>query len=95
MDCANLFFPPDAICATPEAEYGLSWAPDGKTLYYTSERDGNAAIYSAVMERPDDDINFENTHPLPRHLYRNTFFSRCLRYLLIFQISPLRFQFRF
>lgn len=48
------------ITHTPEAEYGLSWAPDGKTLYYTSERDGNAAIYSAVMERPDDDINFEN-----------------------------------
>lgn len=48
------------ITHTPEAEYGMAWAPDGKTLYYTSERDGNATIYSAVMERPDDDINFEN-----------------------------------
>lgn len=43
------------VTDTPEAEADLSWAPDGKTLYYTSERDGRYNIYKAVMARPDDE----------------------------------------
>lgn len=47
------------ITNTPEAETGVCWAPDGKTLYYGSERDGKVAIYSARMGH-EGDPNFEN-----------------------------------
>lgn len=43
------------VSDTPAAESDLAWAPDGKTLYYTSERDGRYNIYKAVMARPDDE----------------------------------------
>ena len=42
------------ITATPEAEWDLSWAPDSKTLYYTSERDGRYNIYKASVTRADE-----------------------------------------
>lgn len=37
------------ITDTPEAESQVTWAPDSKTLYYTSERDGRYNIYKAEM----------------------------------------------
>ena len=42
------------ISATPEAESDVSWAPDSKTLYYTSERDGLYNIYKASIVRNDE-----------------------------------------
>lgn len=47
------------ITSTPEAEHDLEWSPDGKTLYYTSERNGHVNIYKATMGR-EDDLNFPN-----------------------------------
>lgn len=47
-----------AITSTPEAESDVCWSPDGKTLYYTTERDGRYNIYKAVMNRPDDEPDF-------------------------------------
>lgn len=46
------------VSDTPEAESDPAWASDGKTLYYTSERDGRYNIYKAVMARPDDEPDF-------------------------------------
>jgi len=47
------------ISATPQAEYDVTWSPDGKTLYYTSERDGHKTIYSATKGYSEDP-NFSN-----------------------------------
>lgn len=46
------------ISKTPEAESGVCWAPDGKSLYYASERNGIRNIYKAQMGH--DDPNFPN-----------------------------------
>lgn len=48
------------ITNTPQAERQLSWNPDGKSLIYTSERDGHWNIYTAKMGRSDEP-NFENS----------------------------------
>lgn len=48
------------ITTTPEAESYLSWAPDGKALVYSSQRDGRYNIYRATMDRPDEDGNWAN-----------------------------------
>ena len=42
------------ITFTPEAEKQVSWGPDSKTLYYTSERDGRYNIYKATMGKDDE-----------------------------------------
>ncbi len=47
------------ITRTPQAERKPSWSSDGRTLYYTSERDGHKNIYSATIGR-EDDPNFSN-----------------------------------
>ena len=47
------------VTNTVEGESDLVWAPDGKALYYTSERDGAVNIYKAEMGR-DEDLNFPN-----------------------------------
>ena len=47
------------ITHTPEAEENVSWSPDGKTLYYDSQRNGKRQIYQATMGRGDD-LNFAN-----------------------------------
>lgn len=47
------------ITNTPEGESNLAWAPDNRTLYYTSERDGHFNIYKATISRKDDP-NFSN-----------------------------------
>lgn len=48
------------ITNTPEAEGQVSWSPDGKSLVYTSQRDGRYNIYKATMARPDEEVNFAN-----------------------------------
>ncbi len=47
------------ITNTIEAESDPAWAPDGRTLYYTSERDGHFNIYRATIARSEDP-NFSN-----------------------------------
>lgn len=48
------------ITDTPEAEAAVTWSPDSKSLYYTSERDGKYNIYRATMARGADEPNFAN-----------------------------------
>lgn len=47
------------ITHTPALESNLSWGNDGKTLYYSSLRNGKSNIYKASMARKDDP-NFSN-----------------------------------
>ncbi|MDE7025551.1 MAG: peptidase S41, partial [Paramuribaculum sp.] len=47
------------ITHTPEGESDLCWSPDGRELYYTSERSGHYNIYRAKITRKDDP-NFSN-----------------------------------
>ena len=47
------------ITHTPEAEEGLSFGADNRTLVYASERDGNWQLYKAEIERKED-LNFPN-----------------------------------
>ena len=47
------------VTNTAENESDVAWAPDGRTVYYTSERDGNYNIYKATIAR-EEDPNFSN-----------------------------------
>ena len=47
------------ITNTPEAEKGLSWGSDNRTLYYATERSGNWQLVEATIERKEDP-NFPN-----------------------------------
>ena len=47
------------ITHTPAAEQGLSFAPDNRTLAYSTERNGNWELILAKIER-EDDPNFPN-----------------------------------
>ena len=47
------------ITHTAEAEQGLSFAPDNRTLAYASERGGNWGLYLAKISRKED-ANFPN-----------------------------------
>lgn len=47
------------ITHTVEAEKGLSFAPDNRTLAYASERNGNWGLYLAKISRKED-ANFPN-----------------------------------
>ncbi|MCI9607162.1 MAG: peptidase S41 [Muribaculaceae bacterium] len=47
------------ISNTPAGESTVAWAPDNRTLYYTSERDGHYNIYKATIARSEDP-NFSN-----------------------------------
>ncbi len=47
------------ITHTPAMENEISWGADGRTLYYTSLRDGVSNIYRARIARKDDP-NFSN-----------------------------------
>ena len=42
----------EPLIASPEADHSPAWAPDGDTLVYVSERNGNPEIY--VIETDDD-----------------------------------------
>ena len=48
------------ITTTPETESDVTWSPDGKALYYTSERDGKYNIYKATIKRSDEEPDFVN-----------------------------------
>ena len=50
---------PRQITSTPQAEYDVTWAPDSRTIYYTSDRNGRKAIYKAEISRKED-ANFPN-----------------------------------
>ncbi len=56
-----------AVTATPEAEHGVQWSPDGKKLVYASERNGRSNIYTATMARPDAEANFSNATSFTEH----------------------------
>ena len=47
------------ITNTPQAERGLSWGSDNRTLYYATERNGNWQLVEASIERKEDP-NFPN-----------------------------------
>ncbi len=47
------------ITHTAAAERQISWAPDNRTIVYTSERDGHWNIYKAEIARKED-LNFPN-----------------------------------
>ena len=47
------------ISKTPQGESSPSWGADGRTLYYTSDREGHRNIYRARIVRKDDP-NFAN-----------------------------------
>ena len=47
------------ITHTPEAEQGLSFGADNRTLVYSSERGGNWGLYTAKISRKED-LNFPN-----------------------------------
>ncbi|MDE5687157.1 MAG: peptidase S41, partial [Paramuribaculum sp.] len=47
------------VTETPAGESNIAWAPDNRTLYYTSERDGHYNIYKATIARSEDP-NFSN-----------------------------------
>ena len=47
------------ITHTPEAEKGISFGADNRTLVYASERGGNWGLYTAKISRKDD-LNFPN-----------------------------------
>ncbi len=49
------------ITDTPEQERGVSFAPDGKSLYYASERGGNWSIYRTVLTDKKDKCFTYNT----------------------------------
>ncbi len=47
------------ISKTPEAEYGVSISPDGKTVVYSSDRNGKWELFTAKLSR-EEDIYFAN-----------------------------------
>ena len=49
------------ITNTPEQERMLSWAPDGRTLYYSTERGESWDIYKASIVRSEEPYFFAST----------------------------------
>jgi Tol biopolymer transport system component/C-terminal processing protease CtpA/Prc len=49
------------ITNTPEQERMLSWAPDGRTLYYSTERGESWDIYKASIVRSEEPYFFTST----------------------------------
>lgn len=49
------------VTNTPEIEKEVQFAPDGRTLYYSSERDGKWSIYKSEISRPEELYFFAST----------------------------------
>ncbi|MEM8995664.1 MAG: hypothetical protein AAGF23_12835, partial [Acidobacteriota bacterium] len=49
------------LTETPEQERSLTWAPDGRTLYYASERDEAWNLYALTLADEDEQRFFEAT----------------------------------
>jgi len=49
------------ITDTPEQERMINWAPDGKTLVYSSERNGSWSIYKVTMKYPEEKYFYAST----------------------------------
>ncbi len=49
------------ITTTPDAETGVKFSPDGKSIVYASERDGKWAIYEARRQREAEPYFFAST----------------------------------
>ncbi|MBO4870566.1 MAG: PD40 domain-containing protein [Muribaculaceae bacterium] len=55
------------ITNTPQAEKGLTWGADNRTLIYASERSGNWQLVKATIERKED-LNFPNATTIKEEL---------------------------
>ena len=60
------------ITATPEAEQGVRFAPDGKSLVYASEREGRWAIFEARRARDGEPYFYAATRIVEMPLIANT-----------------------
>ncbi len=64
------------VTNTPEPESGVSFAPDGKTLVYASERGGRWAIYQVRRTRDEEPYFYASTvlkeAPLVENTHQNT-----------------------
>jgi len=49
------------ITETPHQERSISFSPDGRSIYYASERDGSWGIYCTELSRKDEDRFFNST----------------------------------
>lgn len=49
------------VTDTPTQERSVTWAPDGKSLYYAGERDGSWNIYRSVLAREGEERFFDAT----------------------------------
>ncbi|MEM1205581.1 MAG: S41 family peptidase, partial [Acidobacteriota bacterium] len=49
------------LTSTPEQERSLSFAPDGRSLYFAGERDGSWNLYRLSLARDEEDRFFEAT----------------------------------
>lgn len=43
------------VTKTPEQERSVTWGPEGRALYYASERDGSWNLYSSTIRREEED----------------------------------------
>lgn len=49
------------ITDTPEQERMINWSPDGKSLVYSSERNGSWSIYKVTMKFPEEKYFYAST----------------------------------
>ncbi len=49
------------ITNTPQQERMINWSPDGKSIIYSGERNGNWNIYKVEMEHPEEKFFFAST----------------------------------
>lgn len=54
--CAVDFSSTRRITNTPSQERGVSFAPDGRTIYYAAERDGHWGIWSSTLTKKEDKL---------------------------------------
>ena len=66
------------VTHTPEAERGLSFGADNRSLVYSSERNGKRDLYIAKISRKED-LNISELHLHPRVFQPLAY--RCLSFL--------------